>query len=122
MRNKIKNMSVVILGLLLINIPVITFAQSPFRNNPLIMQPNGSGAPKNFAGVVQMFLEILDQVVLLIIGLALVAFLWGVIKYMRGGDVEKVKEAREFIVWGIIGLFVMISVWGLVAVLTNTFF
>ena len=37
------------------------------------------------------------------------------------GDPEKVKEGHQLILWGIIGFVVMISLWGIVNVVANTF-
>ena len=55
--------------------------------------------------------------------LATVLFLWGVITYLYNADNEdKRTESRKFMIYGIIGLFVMIAAWGLVNVLYNTFF
>lgn len=34
---------------------------------------------------------------------------------------EKRKQGKQYMIWGIIALFVMVSIWGLVAILTNTF-
>jgi len=66
--------------------------------------------------------DILNPIIGVLIVLATVVFLWGIVKYLSaGGDAEKLKEARNFIVWGIVGLFVMLSVWGLVALINNTF-
>jgi uncharacterized membrane protein len=65
--------------------------------------------------------SILSDVVLLLVAFAVVVFLWGVVKYIMSGDnEEKRKEARQYITWGIVGLFVMVSVWGLVNILIDT--
>lgn len=54
--------------------------------------------------------------------LATLVFLWGIIKYINaGGDAAKVKEARSYILWGIIGLAIMGGVWAIVKVLGATF-
>ena len=54
--------------------------------------------------------------------LATVIFLWGVIQYITaGGEEEKIKSGRTYMLWGIIALFVMVAVWGLVGVITATF-
>ncbi len=68
-------------------------------------------------------LDILNRYVIpLIIGIAVVVFLWGLIEYVTAGaDEEKRKSARNHIIYGIIAIFVMISVWGLVNVLRGTF-
>lgn len=67
-----------------------------------------------------------DQIVRIIIGilfpLATAIFLWGVIEYMRaGGDEKKIKDARQKITYGIIGLFLMVAVWGIVKAVVATF-
>lgn len=62
----------------------------------------------------------LRPITYLIITLAIVIFLWGVFKFIRAEGDDK-QSGRDFMLWGIIGLFVMLSVWGLVNVLRNTF-
>lgn len=58
----------------------------------------------------------------LLISIAVIVFIVGVIKYVANGDDEsKRTEGRNFMIYGIIGLFVMVSVWGLVGVLQGTF-
>jgi hypothetical protein len=54
----------------------------------------------------------------LVVGLALLAFFWGVAQFIWGGD-EKRAEGKQHMIWGIVGLFVMVSVWGLVGFLGN---
>ena len=57
----------------------------------------------------------------LLIALAVVAFMWGVITTVLNTDnEEKKKQGKQFMGWGIIALFVILSVWGLVKVLSNT--
>lgn len=66
--------------------------------------------------------NLLNRVAPLIIGIAFVFFIWGIVKYVTaGGDDEKQTEARQTMIYGIIALFVMTSVWGLVNVLAGTF-
>jgi Type IV secretion system pilin len=59
----------------------------------------------------------------LIFTLAFLYFLWGVFRYLIQGaaDAEKREEGAKMVLWAIIGFFVMISVWGLVRILTGTF-
>ena len=40
---------------------------------------------------------------------------------MPAAEEEKRAEARAYIVWGIVGVFFMISIWGFVVILINTF-
>ena len=65
--------------------------------------------------------EILKPLIPLIIGLAVVVFLWGVLRFiMAAGDQKKREEGRNFIIWGLVGITVMISIWGLVKILTDS--
>lgn len=65
--------------------------------------------------------NVLNAVIPLIIGLAFVVFLWGIYKYVSSASQEGKEGARDTIIYGVIGLFVMLAAWGLVNVLLNTF-
>jgi hypothetical protein len=55
------------------------------------------------------------------IALGVVSFLYGIALYIsRAGDEGKRKEGVQFMTYGIIGLFVMVSVWALVGILSGT--
>ena len=55
--------------------------------------------------------------------IAFVVFIWGVFLYFIAGghDEEKREKGKGLMLWGIIGFFVMVSVWGLVNILRGTF-
>lgn len=62
------------------------------------------------------------SIIPLLLALALVFFIWGVTKFILHADDEaKREEGKKFIMWGIIGLFVIVSIWGIVNILNNTF-
>lgn len=66
--------------------------------------------------------NLLDTIVPILIVLALIFFIWGVAQYiMASGDAEAQKSARNTMIWGVVALFVIVSVWGLIAVLQSTF-
>lgn len=65
--------------------------------------------------------RVLNILVPLFIALAVVYFIWEVFRYAVAGDEEKKKEAKTHIIWGVVGIFVMVSVWGLVNILQGTF-
>lgn len=57
----------------------------------------------------------------LLIAIAVVAFVWGVITLILNPDnEEKKKKGKQFMLWGIIALFVIVSIWGLVGILSRT--
>lgn len=54
----------------------------------------------------------------LVFTLALLFFFWGVVKYIRSAGNEK-EEGKKIMIWGVVALFVMSSVWGLVSFIQN---
>jgi Kef-type K+ transport system membrane component KefB len=74
-----------------------------------------SGEVGEIAGAVG---EILQWLVVIFIALAVVYFLWGLLKFLRSSGDERAK-ARTDMFWGIIIIAVMVSVWGLVGFLQD---
>ncbi len=67
-------------------------------------------------------LELLNAVVPLLIAAAVVFFLWSVLKYINSGDnAEARAQAKALMIYGVIAIFVMVSLWGLVNVLADAF-
>jgi len=64
-----------------------------------------------------------SSVIPFIFAVAVVMFIWGVVKYfiINADEEKKRAEGKQFMLWGIIALAVMISVWGLVNILGTTF-
>jgi hypothetical protein len=55
------------------------------------------------------------KLAVILIGVALVVFFWGIIRYvLAGADEEKRAAGRSLMIYGVIGLFVMVAIWGLV--------
>lgn len=77
-----------------------------------------------FATLVTTFITgVIKPLSVLAFAVALVLFLWGLVRYL--GTIEKDegrKSARSFMLWGIVIMAVMVSVWGLVNVAVSTFF
>lgn len=65
---------------------------------------------------------ILRLIIPILFILATVVFLWGVIRYISAaGNEEALKKGKQFIVWGLSGLAVMLAAWGVVRAITQTF-
>ena len=54
--------------------------------------------------------------------LATVYFFWGVVQYVLSPEQENRNKGRMYMVWGIIGLVVMFSVYSLIVILQSTLF
>jgi|TARA_B100001079_G_C16186375_1_gene415202 uncharacterized membrane protein YfcA len=66
--------------------------------------------------------EILDPIVLLLFVLAVAYFFWGLAEFIwKSSDKEGRETGKEHMLWGIIGLFIMASVQGIIAIIEGTF-
>lgn len=66
-------------------------------------------------------LSVINRVVTIIIALAVVYTIYGAFKYAFGDDEKDKADYKNNILYGLIALFVMVSIWGLVNILTGTF-
>ena len=58
-----------------------------------------------------------------LIGIAFIVFLWGVFKYfIWGGDDEAERSiGKKYVMWGVVGFVVILSLWGIVNLVMNAF-
>ncbi len=61
-----------------------------------------------------------SAILALLMGLAVVMFVFYVIKYFMQ-PAENRTEAWQYVLWSLIGFFIIFSMWGLVSLITNTF-
>ncbi|MDB5204596.1 MAG: hypothetical protein JWP09_624 [Candidatus Taylorbacteria bacterium] len=80
--------------------------------------------PTDIGSLFTYALCLLDSAVVpFLIGLGLILFLAGVIKFVSSGDNEEARQGgRNMMLFGIISLFVMVSIWGFVNILSKSFF
>ena len=62
----------------------------------------------------------LNGIIGLFITLAIVVFFWGLIKYLWSIDNENAHEGLKIMFWGLICIFVMVSIWGIIRLLQST--
>ncbi len=116
----------------IISLGIVTSLLLPFFAFAVVGTPSTSTAPlcssvqlsSATLGTMIMWASctLIKLVVPFLFTLAVVGFIWGIITYyLNPTNEEKRKNGKTFMIWGIIALFVMISMWGLVGVLSNTF-
>lgn len=103
MKNVLQKISIASIGLLT---PVFAFAQ-------------GGVNTRGLEGLLNSIHRLISATIPVLIALGVLGFMWGVVLYLFKGDKA---EGRMFMVWGVIALFVMTSVWGLVGILRGTLF
>lgn len=99
-------MKYILAALTMFSVPAFAFAQT-----------------SRITAMVDDFITFINvYVVTLIFAIAFIVFLWGVFKYfiLGGGNEESRNEGKQFIMYGLIGFVIMISLWGLVAIANTT--
>lgn len=75
----------------------------------------------NVFGAAETVMDLITMLIPIVIGAAVLLFLFGILRFVFAGDDESRKKARGFMILGIVSLAVMVSVWGLVRFLQSTF-
>lgn len=80
----------------------------PFAASAQSLQP--------LANLIGAIARLVGALVPILITLALVVFFFGLVRYLfaSGGDANHAKENKSLMIWGLVTLFVMVSVWGIV--------
>lgn len=89
---------------------------------PVLALAQNNSAPGDISGLLGLISQFINIITIILVSVAVLMFIIGVIKYVSaGGDEEAQQKARGTMIYGIIGIFVIVAVWGLVNILGNTF-
>lgn len=66
---------------------------------------------------------IIDPLLALLFAAGLLVFLWGVVQFLIGVNEEsdKKEEGKQHMLWGIIGMFIMVAALAIIRLVTSTF-
>ena len=66
--------------------------------------------------------NIINPIILLLFALALAYFLWGVFEFLANAENEEKKTTgKSHMIWGVIGITIMMGVFGIIHIILNTF-
>jgi hypothetical protein len=68
--------------------------------------------------------QIINPLIWFALVIATLVFLWGLVQFIMAnssGDEDGIKTGKKHLIWGVIGLFIMLSVRGIIAVIQNFF-
>ncbi len=71
--------------------------------------------------IINMLIGVIGNFVRVAVAAALVFFIWGTVKFISSDSDQKREEGKKKIVWGLVGLFVIVSIWGIVSILITIF-
>lgn len=100
--------SAVFIGVGAYLLPVLALAQS---------DPNLS----NLEALLRAIGRLVSLATPIVIGLALLAFFWGLVKFIFASSDEEKKNGKSFMIGGIIALFVMVAIVGIIQFIARAF-
>lgn len=89
----------------------------------LFLIPGVAFAISNMQGFLQTILSALGAIIPILIGVAVAVFFYGVAKFILAASNANAQARAggiKFMIYGVVALFVMVSIWGLVALLQNS--
>lgn len=77
------------------------------------------GGVNTFMNDIVTFIE--NAVIPFLLAIALLVFIFGMFKYFiqGGNDADKQKEGRDLVLWSIVGFVLIVSIWGIVNVVSR---
>jgi hypothetical protein len=65
---------------------------------------------------------IVNPAILLLFAVALIIFLWGLVQFLISLNVtgKDTNKGKQHMLWGLIGMFIMVAAYGIFAFLSNT--
>ena len=66
--------------------------------------------------------NIVNPFIILLFAVALLVFIWGLVGFVgNAGDEEALTVAKRHVIYGLIGMFIMVSAFGIIRIILNTF-
>jgi uncharacterized membrane protein len=71
--------------------------------------------------IAPILVHIINPIVMFMLALALVVFVFGILEMLsKGADAEAHSKGKTHMVAGVVGMFIMISAWGIINIIANT--
>ncbi len=66
--------------------------------------------------------EILNPLIALLFAVALIVFLWGLVEFIRSAESDEARSTgQRHMLWGLVGMAIMVAAKSVIFVVTNTF-
>ncbi|MBC7836948.1 hypothetical protein H7X87_04210 [Acetobacteraceae bacterium] len=103
-------------------LPFVTFAQAEEASRAWSGSTSSGPQLRPLAIFVANLTAIVNTAIPLLIALALLTFFWGLVRYLwKAGGSKGEGQSKNLMIWGLIALFVMVSVWGIINLAQGAF-
>ncbi|MDO8552019.1 MAG: hypothetical protein Q7S01_00650 [bacterium] len=80
------------------------------------------GAPRTYSALVNQLVSLMNYAVIVLVALGVAIYFYGMYSNILKFGEDNPEKKKALFFWGIIILFVMVSVWGILRIMQNTFF
>lgn len=78
-------------------------------------------AAMDIVNMIDAVADFFGKLVPVFISIAVVVFMWGIVKFIaHADDTKAVEEGKMYMIWGLVGLFVIVTLWSIVGYFQNT--
>ena len=68
-----------------------------------------------FDSLLDGLISVAKTIIPVIMALAVLVFFWGIVKFINhAGDEKAVEEGKNIMLWGMVALFLMVALWGII--------
>lgn len=64
---------------------------------------------------------VINPAILLVFSAGFFLFIWGLVQFLWNLEGGEIDNGKRHMLWGIVGMVVMVSVYGIIAIIDNTF-
>ncbi len=91
---------------------------------PILVPSIVFGAPKDFAGLVDVVNDLASTLATIVFVLTVFAIIWGVIKgwIIQGAEEEGIENGKKVAFVGVVVLVIITALWGILALLQGSLF
>jgi len=76
----------------------------------------GTSNKSNFTNIICYVIGIIDLLKPILFALAFIFFFWGLSKYVIGADNKTLKQGKEYMMWGILAIFILLSYMAIIGI------
>jgi hypothetical protein len=102
--------------------PTLTFAATCSGNTSITLNgtvnvANNSGP--TFGNIICYVIYIISLLTPILFALAFIFFFWGLSKYVIGAEAKELKTGKEYMMWGILVIFILMSYMAIIGIASN---
>lgn len=64
---------------------------------------------------------IINPAILIVFSAGFFLFVWGLVQFMLNLEKGEIDNGKRHMLWGIVGMLIMVSVYGIISIIDNTF-